>query len=270
MKITCSRYDELKAKRDQYKAAAARYNEAYDDAISRHDADERLKLDPIEDMLVSELSKFNILSFDVRVETSWRNGIKVSISCNEDDKFNPKNALAWSYTAELNRKSGEVKRESSSWSGLNAVTEEQLNSLRQTYEALRYLNSINWSEVLNVELPKFEEYTKDIGERPAEEVSERELDEALLESLIGQNKAIAIRNPNSERSRWDPNYYFAQILKDSGSQYTVEFVGAGRFSPINEQTQQNAIDAFRRGSTWSRRIRKDKIDLYHPKLIIEF
>ena len=268
MKITCSRYDELKAKRAQYLRDVEKYNKASDEAMRKRRAAKDDALAPVKNALVAGLSKFNLLAFDLRVDEGW-SGIEARVTCNERDLFNPKNALAWSYTAQIDEETGEVTRETSSWSGLKATNEEQLDSLKQTYEALIYLNSIDWKTLLNIQLPNYEDYTKGII-RPNEEVTQRELDEALLESLIGQNKAIAIHNPNSERSRWDPDYYFAKILKDSGSQYTVELVGAGRSRSINEQAQQNAIDAFRGGSTWSRRIRKDNIKLYNPQTIIEF
>ena len=77
----------------------------------------------------------------------------------KNNKFSDDTALSWSYKAALSS-DGEVIKETNSWSGLKAVTESQMQSLTETLEALKYLNSIDWKVLLNKTLPNYKDYRK--------------------------------------------------------------------------------------------------------------
>lgn len=191
--------DEIRADKQAWLDRKARNKEKSDQMWAKYREDERAILLPIKNTIESILSKFNLLSFDVRVEFNYGSLAEVRVRCNEDKKFSEDSALSWDYSALFNPKTGEVKKESGSWSGLKATTSAQLDSLRQTVEALEALNSVNYSELLNVKALNYDDYSYEQEDETPEYDYDTELASQQIRELIGKGKAIRIKNFNGDR-----------------------------------------------------------------------
>ena len=163
MKITASRItagkrEDILKRKAEYEAKRAEYEADRAERVHKFGMAEYDVINPIKERLESDLSIFNLLQFVVRVERHYGGkGVRVRIECNENRKFDDSSALAWSYDVRLTD-DGDVKRESSSWSGMKAVTPEQVNSLKQTVAAVEYLLYVDWASLINVTMPKYKHY----------------------------------------------------------------------------------------------------------------
>lgn len=224
MKITSSRKDDiLKRKaeyeqsRDAWRADRESRKQNYYRAI---DSQSR----PIEEAVMEQLRRFPSLEFEVRADEAnyGGRGYKIAIQCNEQRKFSEDSALSWSYDVHIS-KDGEVKRESSSWSGLQACTESQLNSLKQTVAAIELLYNMDWASLLDKPHIRYEDYFGDMPDEPkAPSDFDRELVEAEVEDIIGTNKIIKVQGwescPIRERTLW------VQIISETPSQYKCKMI----------------------------------------------
>lgn len=226
MKITSSRKDDiLKRKaeyeqsRDAWRADRESRKQNYYRAI---DSQSR----PIEEAVMEQLRRFPSLEFEVRADEAHGfdggRGYKIAIRCNEQRKFSEDSALSWSYDVHIS-KDGEVKRASSSWSGLQACTESQLNSLKQTVAAIELLYNMDWASLLDKPQIRYDDYFGDMTDEPkAPSDFDRELVEAEVEDIIGTNKIIKVQGwescPIRERTLW------VQIISETPSQYKCKMI----------------------------------------------
>ena len=265
MKIYCSRKDDILKRKAEYEKQVSDYRAREDESRKNYRDAFRKVAEPVYNYLVSELGKFSALQFDVDVRQNkfGASGIGVRIECDENRKFEDGSALSWSYEASIVK--GRVVKESSSWSGLKATTEAQMESLKQTVQALEFLNDIDWDHLINVETPKYEDYFDEDNKLPKRPNFEQELAEAELEDLIGANKAILIQN-------WDgcpyKNNVYMRIKSESPSQYSVDMVGTWRYGDKDE-AEAKAIEDFNRGAYRSQRVRKVNVKPVQPIQVID-
>lgn len=171
--IKSSREDILRRKEEyerDYNRRKAVYdvqNQAYDEAVASIQ-------EYVQEQLENELntSKFPALHFNINVRVAYtaaNKGFNILIQCNEDKLFAEESALSWEYRADVDYE-GNLTKSTSSWSGLKAVTPEQLDSLRQTLEALEVLNSIDWESIMDTATPDYQKYVvernPDYDEKP--------------------------------------------------------------------------------------------------------
>ena len=215
------------------------------------------------------LRRFPALHFKVNADrATWGRGrvegIRVQIYCNENEKFQDDVALAWRWEATIDH-NGQVEKTSSSWSGLSACTPDQMESLRQTVAALELINGIDWDRVLRVALPKYEDYDTPKLERPEPEMDyNKELKDAELEELIGQNKAIKILNWSG--SGYNGEYAWIRIVSQTPSMYTVNVASDGwRWGG---KTPEEVVSAFQ-DNTYTVRVRKSSVTIAQPVTIVD-
>lgn len=255
MKISCNRRDEIlkqkqawESERDEAMKQSNKEDQAFRNA-------ELAVTDPIKKDLEHMLSQYRTLKFDVRVNRELSNMLAVSIECNEYNKFDDNVALSWSYKAVMS-KDGEVTKETSSWSGLKAVTEAQMQSLTETLEALKYLNSIDWATLLKKDLPKYKDYYKTDTSKYTRDVPN--FDEMLLEADIEESigKDVLLVGGSSVNQRGYPigkAYYM--ILKETPSQYEIAMIPG--YSLDDDDVDIKSI--VEKNKKYSYRIRKDKL-----------
>jgi hypothetical protein len=126
-------------------------------------------------------------------------------------------ALSWTWEVSLGE-DGTAAKKTNSWSGLQATTEAQLESLRQTVKALEALNALDWAALLDAELPDYGDYVTEkdsIGKRPD---FESDIRAAELAELIGKNTLVRRRN-----SRGNPWYL---IVGETPKQFKVAEIEA--------------------------------------------
>lgn len=263
--ITSSRKDDVLRRKAEYEQQLKDYNERMNQRHHAFNEAEVAVMKPIQEFLESRLSAYSALQFDVRVERYFGKTLRVRIECNERAKFSDDVALAWSYDASI--ADGEVVKESSSWSGLKATTPNQMRSLRQTVSALEFLNDLDWYRLINVTLPKYEDYYPDDDKRPVAPDFDAELVEAEIEDIIGQNKAILVKNwGDACPYRGD---VFLKVNGQSASQYQVDMVGCNRFTDDMNAISEEAILDFKAGHFRSQRVRKSSVKLVTPICVID-
>lgn len=257
MKITCNRRDDIIKRRDEYEADYNARKARHEEKREAFYKAERDATSLIEEEVGAQLSTYRALQFDIHASRGrWgSDGMMIRIQCNENTKFNDNVALSWSYNVEVD-KDGNITKESSSWSGLKATTPEQMESLVQTVEALKYLNSVDWQTVLNKEMPKYDDYfTEPSPSRKDRPNFEKELFEADLEDAVGANVIVkGVAGPSSG-FRQGVQLYF-MIHKETPAQYVVsEEWGSKVDQVIAEQGKEAGIELVRNGYQY--RIKKD-------------
>lgn len=258
MKITCNRRDDVIKRRDEYEADYAAKQERYESQRQAFYKAEQDVTSLIEEEVGAQLNRFSALNFDIRASRGrWGSGgMGIRIQCNENNKFDEDSALSWSLDVELD-KNGKVTKESSSWSGLKATTPAQLESLSQTLEALKYLNSVQWDVVLNKEMPNYDDYfTEPSPSRRDRPNFEQELVEADLEDAVGTNKLVRGKATNATGYRGE-GYYL--LLKETPTQYVTIFIPDYYLSNmLSRDTLDNVISSVK--DNWSScRILKSKL-----------
>ena len=154
---------------------------------------------------------------NVAAEFHMNDKIDVRVMSNDNNPHDKDKALSWTWRVRMTR-DGQIEKESNSWSGLNAITEKQLHSLKQSVAALEILNGLNWEEILNKEAPNWEQYiTTDIPKNRDSEF-EMELNEADIEDAIANG--YLLKGVKHSGKRYRGEVYFA-VTKETPKQYTV-------------------------------------------------
>lgn len=222
MRITAGRREDILRDKAKYDAEAGRRKAISDEADSRYGEAQYAREREVEDYLKSKLAKFDLLQFNIQVDFYYNGSGRVVIECDNDRKFDDNVPLAWTYRADCKwRDDDTVTRETSSWSGLNAIKPEHIASLKQSIDAIEFLNSVDWESLLVHTGPRGKDYRTDF--EPDEEfdsLSERNFDQELieldLEEAAGTNKWFKFSD--SGRSY---NFFWARIDKVSPATYSV-------------------------------------------------
>lgn len=257
MKITANRRDDILRRKAEWQSEFDKKKEAHDREYSRWLSAQEDVATPAKEYLENLFAKYPLLDAKISV-TPGRYGsdsLRAEIRVNENSKMD--SALSWGYEVYL--LDGEVVRETSSWSGMNAVTLQQIEELEQSVAALKEIAVINWYTILDKRLPKYNDYIKTPD--PSYESKPNwnaELAEAELEDIIGERKMIKVQPFDSS---WYNGYVYVAIIKDSGSQYTIKeipeyYVQRGEASKYFDKTDPH-------------RVKKIKIKPVQPLEIIE-
>ena len=183
-------YDRIR--RREIDQQAQKYNVERDAKKNEYDAqmgNYRRAVMDIEDNVRSNLEQVLPYSdlIDIRVsrDYDWSSGAPyLSVKISYDLNKTKNQSLAWSYSVGLDR-DGNIKKESNSWSGLNAVTQEQLDDLEKSIEILKKLNIIDWESIVKTDVPSVKDYvtTKTLPEKDFT----FEQFNADLEDFVGQD-----------------------------------------------------------------------------------
>mgnify|MGYP004660518753 FL=1 len=255
MKITCNRRDEiLKQKKEWESERDKAMEQSSEESIRFHQA-EYAVTSVIENEIRNKLNTYKALQFNVNVERSFRGGLQIYIQCNENNKFDDAVALSWSYRATLND-DGQVEKETSSWSGLKATTDVQMESLTQTLQALQYLNSVDWATVLNKEMPDWRDYLKTDASKYVTDAPNfnQMLVEADIEESIGKDVLLVGAGSINQRGYPMGRAYY-MILKETPSQYEIAKIPG--YSLDDEDVDMKSI--VEKNKKYSYRVRKDKL-----------
>lgn len=230
MKITSSRKDDIIRRRDEFDRRKKEYEDIHEEEYNRYRTAQYEVTEGAKRELEDIMAPYKFSDLEIRVEDGRFSGpgIHVSIRVHDRNVHDKHKALSWTYEASLGEE-GEVIRETSSWSGLQAVTSEQLDDLENTLKCLKMLAGLDWEKFLNRSMPNWQDYVKttlpeDLRRRPD---FESEIRHAELEDLVGARKFVEVLPFNSSwyegSDKWGRrgNVYVA-IVKDSGSQYTIK------------------------------------------------
>lgn len=206
-------YDRIR--RREIDQQAQKYNVERDAKKNEYDAQAgnyRRIVRNIEDNVRSNLEQVlpysDLIDINVSRDYNWSSGTPyLSVKISYDLHKTKNQSLAWSYSVGLDR-DGNIKKESNSWSGLNAVTQEQLDDLEKSIEILKKLNIIDWESIVKTDVPSVKDYvtTKTLPEKDFT----FEQFNADLEDFVGQDVIFISKYLKSE------NYYgsrYGYIIK---------------------------------------------------------
>ena len=184
-------YDRIK--RHEIDQQAQKYNAERDVRNNEYDIQKdtyRNVVQDIKDGVKSNLEKIlpysDLLDINISQEYNYNSDFKsyLGIKISYDLHKTADQSLAWNYYVNLDR-NGNIKKESGSWSGLNAVTKEQLDDLEKSIEILKKLNDIDWEPILKTNIPDIRNYIT------ADPLPERDFTfeqfNADLEDFVGQD-----------------------------------------------------------------------------------
>lgn len=262
MKITSSKLDDIRKAKEEWDAETSRRDAIHDEDRQRYRKASDAVIAPVEYKLSTALRKFDALEFEISGEIAGgyrgSRGLEFKIRCNDSRVHDENSALSWNWSVGING-DGEVVKDSGSWSGLNATTEENMKSLRQSVEALEYLNSLNWAELIDVDTPEYMDYISDMEPRGSRPNFEQQMKEAELEEYIGKDVMLLGTSMPEYESRWNqPVTTWFIILGETPKQYRVGEVSAyqARYWFEQGQTIEEIVESAKR---YTSRYRKDRI-----------
>ena len=262
MKITASRRDDILREQARYNAEAKKQNDTHKYQEKRLRYAQDFNHAQVENAIRSQVP--GLEDVDIRVESRWFDeGIQVSF--NSENRGENK-ALRWSWSVSLS-KDGKITKESSSWSGLEAITPEQVADLQKTTNIIGNLVNLDWTPILKAGLegtPDYYDYISVREMKNKDSEFERQLKLADIEDVIGQEKWIkgsVIPNENNRYERGDRWY---MIHKQSDKFYTISYVNDWTVQSIKKNQDagsegggESLRDRLERETQYTERTKKD-------------
>lgn len=220
--------------------AIKKYNEQKAQALSERDAYE-MQNRMIEDSIISVVRDGLGQYADgltIRVNMYYSTGYEVHID-NGDDPYKEGQALSWKVDVNLDS-DGNVKFDTSSWSGLNATDERHIADLRRTVEILDIIQHMDWKSILDKAVPKWEDHVK--TPEPQDPSKQFAIEDAMedISNSIGKN--ILIKGFNPIKGKYDSMWY--KFTSEGPSTYSARYLNPyyvdGASSSDIERMFQNA------------------------------
>lgn len=199
--VKAATVEDITKRRDEYDAETQKLQDTYDEQKAAFNQARYNQEKEIEKMIADKIGSTS-LNLQIRADY-WGNygadGWSIRIQCNENNKFDDNVALAWNWEVGLDSE-GKIKKDSSSWSGLKAVTAEQIADLEESVRVIKILNNIDWAEILNTPKIKVHEFvdnenTTALYSRQKERPDfEKELADARLAELVGKDVLVELSN----------------------------------------------------------------------------
>lgn len=252
--------DEIRADKQAWLDRKKRNSQKSDAAYDAYRNAELNQFQPIKDKVEQLLSKYTLLDIDVNVDSTWKRAVEVRVQCAENSRSDS-TSLRWDYKATL-MSDGELKKETGSWSGLQACTIDQIENLKQCVGALEDLNSIDWKSLLNVPKINWDDYSNYEKEDETPEYDyDLELNSQQVRELIGAGKAIRIRNFR-DNARWASDLFLVPVKetpkKIEGTVFSARYVDDGEDPKV-----------IYRNNHWTEPVMKSKIKIVEPVQIID-
>ena len=227
MNIYSSKYEEARKLYDEQMKKYRKYKEAYALSEERYHNDlESLHVGVVEDIqnFINNYGFVPDKDYVVRVNP-YDNSLTVRFEFGDVP-------LRWSYNAYFGKEKV-LKRETSSWTGMNATTKEDIEYLRKTLEIIEFLNDYDLEIALDVERPRFKDYYDDSVEY-ADRPSYSDLKYAYMSDLIGTDIWLyAELNDNTD--------CFVKFLKETPKRFNIEYKYPGSDWSNTTQITKNKI-----------------------------
>ena len=227
--IVANRLDDVIRQEQEFNAKLAPYEEKYEKQMEAYRKAGRAIDHEIEDSILQKIGPTD-LDLQVRVDPRYHDGeyeVRIEANTNHSD---PTKALSWNWSAKIDN--GELSFDSGSWSGLKAVTPEQIDDLEESVRVLRILLNMDWEILLrrNPEELAYDrwvdrENSKQLytlkGQKPDFSQMKRE---AQIADLIGTNKIIKVSGLPDDNYRGGYYNGYIKLLSESPSAYNVMFI----------------------------------------------
>lgn len=264
MKITFTKRDDILKRKSEYEADRSSRQSKYDAQYRKYLEEDERREEKIRNDVIRAIGETS-LDLEIRISGRFEHKYEISVS-DENDKFNEDKALSWDWKVYLD-KNGDVKKESSSWSGMNAVTAKNLSNLKEIVRVLEILNNIDFKMILEeIRPPRYKDYVTE--KNPEYETApdfDRELMEADIEDCIGTRKGILGTGSKFYRGNV---YHFIQ--RETPSSYNMWDIPA-YYVEKNDGSLSDLFEKYNdRGSNYN--MRKDKFfeTIEKPIKIVDF
>lgn len=266
MKIYSSRLSDLQERRSNLEQEISDNNAQWDKEVKQLEEVERAQVAPAKEAAAKIFKKYPLLQVEIEADYSFSKYIKLRIEVNQKSIHDTDSALSWSYTLTIDSESGELLRESNSWSGLSATTPESLESLQQTLDALKDLYNTDWKSILSVKRPEYGDFVTTKKRSFSQESSslDQEIFEAEIEEAVGKNIAFKVgsfagsdyQSANNSPFKTS-SYHWVVFDRETPSQYYIT-----EFSAL----AGDSGEFERRSSRSSHRVKKSSVlnALIHP------
>lgn len=204
------------SRRDDILKRKQAYEDAYSRRRSEHTGYTKMRYSVLNKLTELVKSKIGDTSLNLNVSSDQDFGGQITVTVNNGNNPHDEQALNWNWSVSLTPE-GEIKRDSGSWSGLSAITPQHLENLKESVRVLEILNNIDWANILNVELPQYDDYVK--TQLPENEDFDQQLLEEDVKDAIAEGKLIKGHGYKYYNSRATVFYH---VLKETPKQYTVE------------------------------------------------
>lgn len=250
IKVNSSMRDYILKQKEEYEAQYNEQMSKYDEQYKNY-KDEYLKV--AEGVKQSILDAIGSTSLPIKIDTRCDFNDSINARVYVDLDHNASNrSLAWNFDASIDAKTGDVIKETGSWSGLNATTPEQLDDLEECVRVIRTLNGLDWKAMLKENFPHYSDYVK--VEKPSHRGSaqfDKMLFEADVEDCIGKNILLkGSADSNNGRKRGTAYY---MITKSTPSMYEYIYV------PSYELDNMGAEAAVEKYRGFKQRTKKEKL-----------
>lgn len=210
--------NDIRTKKAQYDEEASKWRYAiYEVANS------------IKEEIAEDIGEVSI-PLEIDVKPGFRShGYEVTIK-NSDNPHDDQ-ALNWNWDAYIDEQ-GEVKKESGSWSGLTAISAENIDNLKESVRVLEILNNMDFSKILSRSMPEASDYimhrypTKDDMQRKDELTAE--LFESEMNEVMENGSWIKLKDGQGKYYRRNA---YIRILSESPKMYKVAEEFGSRISP---------------------------------------
>lgn len=213
--IQGARADELRAKREAYLAEKAALDAKKDEENTEYYKAQSGVFAEVEARVWDVLGTDTGLPLEIEARSafSFRDepGVEIHVECGSNPHKVP---LCWHWQVTLD-KDGAPKKESGSWSGMDAVSAEDIEFLRNSVDVLEKLNNADWATILSAQLPKWADYhTTGDYQFQNPEVKQSEIDAAVLSEGIGENVLFAT----------DRKYSWVKIIRETPTKFVIAVI----------------------------------------------
>lgn len=269
--IRASRKDDLIREQQQWKMRHDARQVLYDEQEGRYDKAKWDWKDSVANLVRSTFSSYinKLPDLDIRVDNYYYGSGGIEIRMQYEHLFNESFSLNWSYDIAMNNK-GDIKKETSSWSGFNAVTPVQIDDLMNSANFLKAIVDFDWAPLLNEAKASVPKYSQYVGIRnPNSDPDYKDpgydkmIKEAEIEDALNSDMWIKI-DSDWGTGRW------VYIISETPKFYTYTSIGdwdITHATPENsniESLRAHITDPKNASSYYIDRIKKDKLRFKNP------
>jgi len=194
--VKAASIEEIRKQRDEYDAETQKYVDRQEAGSANYRNAIRTSAKAIEQQIANKIGS-TPLALEISVNDNWEDAWEVRVKANEYNRSDNA-ALAWNWDVKFNRK-GEIEKDSSSWSGLKAITPEQIADLEESVRVIKVLNNIDWYMLLKgSKKPMWDEFQdREANDMVYQRKKNRpnfdeQLKSAQIEQYLGSNTALKL------------------------------------------------------------------------------
>ena len=257
--------DELIQKRDAWKMKYGARKQLYNDQERNYNKAGWAWKNNLIDIVTKQFRSYTDKLPGLRIDVDRYWGIRIRF---EYEPRRDNTALRWSYEVILEEDTGDIKKESNSWSGFNAVTPEQIDDLMNSVSLLKAIVDFDWAPLLKEaqkNQPKYSQYmgikNPDYDNEYKDPGYDQMIREADIEEAISSGKWI--KGPKAWRH--GNTWYF--ILSRTPKFYNVIKIDDSNLKDKNgyyEQYAERVRHPQEASSYYRERIKKDNISFASP------